>query len=111
MEEATKKKSTSRRPTPRPGPPEPIIPKLVRIGRTKKQRIRKLKQGRGPLMTEIQQIVDHELAKLGPPEEGKTYQPVVVVYQQKKKKRKKRKRRRGDFLSLGFPLSTKKMYR
>lgn len=60
-----------------------VVP-TVKLGRVKKSQVKKLKNGHGKLMDEVQQIVDNELAKLPAAPQGKSYQPVVILFRRTK---------------------------
>ena len=60
------------------------VPIIVDVGRRSKKSIRKLKQGRGPLLDDVEYAVDQVRAQLGDIAEGKEVLPVVVLVREKK---------------------------
>jgi hypothetical protein len=69
--------------------PGVTIPIVVDLGKTKKKRIKELKEGRGALVTEIQQVVAEARERLGPDAKDKELIPVAVVYRRQAPRRKK----------------------
>lgn len=70
--------------------PESIVPVIVDVGKTKKNRVKKLKQGEGPLMDEVEAVIDEVCESLGDQGKGKTILPVVLIYRERRKKKKSR---------------------
>lgn len=68
---------------------ERLAPVLVDLGKVKKKEVRQLKEGRGALVGEVQEVLADVRQSLGPEAAGRELVPVVLVY------RKKRKRRGG----------------
>jgi hypothetical protein len=66
----------------------PSQPLFIDLGKVKRKRVRELKEGRGPLVAEVQQAVEAVRRDLGPEAEGKELLPVVVLYQRKPRKPK-----------------------
>ena len=79
-------------------------PVVVDLGKQKKRDINDLKNGCGPLMTEVDAAVEGARGKLSDGDKSKPVIPVVVIY------RKKRKRR-GGRSSLLSPLNPFSMFR
>lgn len=69
---------------------EPI---LIKLGKQKRKRIKKLMNGGGKLWIEVQDVIDEATTMLGDEIEGKTIVPLILVYE----KKPKRKRPRGFF--------------
>jgi hypothetical protein len=67
------------------------VPIVVDLGRKRRKRIRQLKQGRGPLLDEVRNVLDQVTAGMGAEAADKHFVPVVLIYG------KKRKRGRGLF--------------
>ena len=81
-------------------------PVVVDLGKQKKRDINDLKNGCGPLMTEVNTAVEGARGKLADGDKNKPVVPVVVIY------RKKRKRGRGrGGSSLLSPLNPFGMFR
>lgn len=68
---------------------ESLTPVLIDLGKVKGKTVRRFKEGRGPLVGEIQQVLADVRQSLGPETGGRDLVPIVLVY------RKKRKRRGG----------------
>ncbi|MEO1514695.1 MAG: hypothetical protein AAFV95_06770 [Bacteroidota bacterium] len=66
-------------------------PKVIRLGISSKNDIKKMKKGYGPLVSEIEQIAAMTKATNRDPD-GKEIHPVVLVYREEEKKEKKEKR-------------------
>ncbi|MCP4428659.1 MAG: hypothetical protein GY803_29585 [Chloroflexi bacterium] len=66
---------------------EIITPVIIDLGKTKPKRIKSLKQGRGPLMDEVIDVLDEVMEELGEELSGKMLVPIVMVYGRKRKKR------------------------
>jgi len=64
---------------------EHVVPVIVDAGSQSKAHIRQLKEGRGPLMQEIDEIVAETKSSTTVPAGGVL--PLVVVYRQKSKRR------------------------
>jgi hypothetical protein len=69
---------------------EHVVPVIVEAGSQSKAHIRQLKEGRGPLMQEIDEIVAETKATATVPAGGVL--TVVVVYRRKSSKRRNRMR-------------------
>jgi hypothetical protein len=67
-------------------PAEVTQPIVVDLGKAKKKRIRQLKRGRGPLVLEVQDVVNEVSASLGEEGAGKQLVPIVVLYRRKQRK-------------------------
>jgi len=80
------------------------VPVVIDLGKQKKRDINDLKNGCGPLMTEVDAAVEGARGKLADGDKTKPVVPVVVIY------RKKRKRRGGGS-SLLSPLNPFGMFR
>jgi hypothetical protein len=76
-----------------------VVPVIVDAGSQTKGSIRRLKEGRGPLMQEIDEIVQETRASSTVPAGGVL--PVVIVYRQKSRKRSR----------LRIPLSPLDLFR
>jgi len=70
--------------------PNTPVPFVVDLGKARRGAVRKLKQGRGRLWEEAQDVIDEVRAGLGPEASGKEIVPVILVY-----RKKGRRRRRG----------------
>lgn len=68
---------------------ESLAPVLIDLGKVKGKTVRRFKEGRGPLVGEIQQVLADVRQSLGSETGGRELVPIVLVY------RKKRKRRSG----------------
>lgn len=66
-------------------PSPPIIVDLGKVGR---KQIKKLKQGRGPLAMEVDEVIEALRRELGEETAGKEIVPVVLLYRRKRKKKK-----------------------
>lgn len=76
---------------------ESLAPVLFDLGKIKGKTVRQFKEGRGPLVGEVQQVLAEVRQSLGPETAGKELVPVVLVY------RKKRKRNKGGGGGSMFP--------
>lgn len=65
------------------------VPFVVDLGKARRSAVRKLKQGRGRLMEEAQDVIDEVRAGLGGEGEGKEIVPIIMVYRKKNKKKRK----------------------
>lgn len=70
---------------------EPVVPIVIDLGKARAKRIKKLKNGEGPLMAEVDDVVKDVQDRLGEEAKGVKLVPIVIIY------RKKRKRRGGGF--------------
>jgi hypothetical protein len=68
---------------------EALAPVLIDLGRVKGKTVRQFKEGRGPMVTDVQEVLAEVRQTLGPDSATKELVPIVVVY------RKKRKRKGG----------------
>ena len=68
---------------------EALAPVLIDLGRVKGKTVRQFKEGRGPMVTDVQEVLAEVRQTLGPDAATKELVPIVVVY------RKKRKRKGG----------------
>ena len=75
---------------------EAQTPVIVDLGKRKRRAIRDLKNGRGYLMSEVDQAVSRARSALPDAEQNKPVVPVVILY------RKKRRRRGGGRGSVPF---------
>lgn len=66
---------------------ESLPPVVVDLGKVKRKRIRQLKQGRGPLLDEVDHVVDTVRRNLGD-DEAKEILPVVILYRRRPKKKR-----------------------
>lgn len=74
--------------------PAPVI---VDLGSKKKKAINRLKDGRGPLMNEVEQAIEQVRSSLDDQDKNKQIIPVLVIY--------KKKRKRGSSMLRPFPRS------
>jgi len=65
----------------------PSPPIIVDLGKVGGKRIKQLKQGRGPLAAEVDQVIEAVRSELGEDGEGKEILPVVLLYRRKRKKK------------------------
>jgi Family of unknown function (DUF6200) len=79
-------------------------PVVVDLGKQKKRDINDLKNGCGPLMTEVDAAVERARGKLSDGDKNRPVVPVVVIYRKKGK-------RRGGGSSLLSPLNPFGMFR
>ncbi len=61
-------------------------PIVVSLGKEGRKRIRRLKRGRGKLMTEVEHVMDQVRANFGEYAEDKVFVPVVLVYRRKQRR-------------------------
>lgn len=68
----------------------PILnaPVILDLGKTKRKKIKQLRQGRGKLLGDVEDAMKEISASLGDQADGKQLVPVVLVYKQKTKKRR-----------------------
>lgn len=69
---------------------EALAPVLIDLGKVKGKTVRQFKEGRGRLVTDVQEVLAEVRQTLGPDGATKELVPIVIVY------RKKRKRRGGN---------------
>ena len=69
------------------------VPFVVDLGKARRGAVRKLKQGRGRLYEEAQDVIDEVRAGLGSEGNGKEIVPIILVYRKKNRK----KRGKGGF--------------
>lgn len=62
-----------------------LVPVIVDLGSTTKKKADRLKKGKGPLMDEVESVIDEVVEALPEHVDGKTILPVVVLYRRKKK--------------------------
>ena len=62
-------------------------PVVLDLGKRGKKTIRRLRQGRGPAMAEVMDVMERVQAELGDDAQGKVLLPVVVVYGRKRRRR------------------------
>jgi hypothetical protein len=60
---------------------------LVDAGKRRKKAIKLLKRGEGPLIAEIDSILDEVRRELGPAGEGREILPVVLLYRERPRRR------------------------
>lgn len=80
---------------PRIGSEGVATPIVVELGKRRRKQIKKLRNGEGPLVKEVADVIDQVRAELGDELNGKVLLPVVVVY--RKKSRRARSTLRGPF--------------
>jgi hypothetical protein len=61
-------------------------PLVLDLGKRGKKTIRRLRQGRGPAMAEVMDVMEQVQAQLGDDAQGKVLLPVVVVYGRKRRR-------------------------
>jgi hypothetical protein len=69
-------------------PAEADRPIVIDLGKEKRKRIKQLKQGQGPLVTELDATLAEVIRQLGDAADGKQFVPVVVVWERKPKRRR-----------------------
>lgn len=62
--------------------PAPVI---VDLGSASRKAIKRLKEGRGKLMLEVEQAIEQARARLSDEERNKQMLPVVVIYKKKRR--------------------------
>ena len=80
---------------------EPVAsaPVILDLGRASRKSIKRLKQGKGKLLDDVQEAMREVRTSLGAQADGKQLVPVVVLYQ------KRSKRRRGGALLPILPFA------
>ena len=73
-------------------------PIILDVGKASRKRVRQLKQGRGKLLSDVQDALAEVTSTLGEQAEGKQLVPVVLVYRRKNKGG----RSRGNLLPILF---------
>ncbi|MCG8467658.1 MAG: hypothetical protein MJB57_05525 [Gemmatimonadetes bacterium] len=68
--------------------PGDYTPILMDLGKAKRKRVKKLKQGRGPLIRKIGEALDEHVAMLEVPQDAHIV-PVIVVVEKKQKRRRR----------------------
>ena len=61
-------------------------PIVVDLGRCRRKQIKLLKRGEGPLVKEVDEVIEQVRAALAQDLEGKTLVPLVLIYRQKRKR-------------------------
>ncbi|MCB0840931.1 MAG: hypothetical protein KDE26_29465 [Bacteroidetes bacterium] len=64
-----------------------ISPKVIRLGRVTKNKLKKFKNGHGKMANEFDQILDRVRSQYAN-EDGQEVHPVVVFYREKERKKK-----------------------
>ena len=67
----------------------PAPPIIIDLGKVKKKKVRQLKEGRGELTLEVQQVLADTRANLGTDGGSKELVPVILVYQRKRGRKRK----------------------
>ncbi len=62
------------------------LPIVVDVGKASKKAIRRLKEGTGKLMAQVDQAIEEVRVSLPDEDKGKPFIPVIVVYRKKRKK-------------------------
>jgi hypothetical protein len=70
-------------------------PILLDLGKIRGKVVRQFREGRGPLVDEVRQILAESRKNLGAETATKELVPIVLVYEKKRKRRK-----RGNFFPL-----------
>ena len=65
-------------------------PVILDLGRTRRNRVRQLKKGRGKLLEDVKDALAEATEALGEQAEGQQLLPVILIY-----RRRRRKRNRG----------------
>lgn len=65
-----------------------MVPVLLEVGKRKGKHIKDLKQGRGPLMDEVEKTLENVRAQLKAEGDNKELLPLVLVYKQKAKRKR-----------------------
>ncbi len=77
------------RPAPLMSSARPIsTPIVVSLGKKKKKTIKRLKRGKGPAMSEVNDVIAQVYANLGDHADGKLIVPVVMIYKAKQRRRR-----------------------
>ncbi len=58
-------------------------PIIISLGKKKKKTIKRLKRGKGPAMSEVNEVIAQVQANLGDHADGKMIVPVVIIYKEK----------------------------
>lgn len=61
-------------------------PVIIELGKTSKKNIRRLKQGRGKLLGDVEDAIHQVKSSLGDQANGKQLVPVVLVYRRRRKR-------------------------
>jgi hypothetical protein len=61
---------------------------IVDLGSATKKKVDRLKKGKGPLMEELESVIDEVMEALPEHVDGKTILPVVAIYRKKSKRSK-----------------------
>jgi hypothetical protein len=67
-------------------PAEAHRPIVIDLGKRKRKRIKELKEGRGPLVADVNATMAETVRQMGGTAGGKQFVPVVVVFERKPKK-------------------------
>jgi hypothetical protein len=71
-----------------PAPATTADPVVIDLGKVKRKEIKALKQGHGPLLDELANVIAQVRDGLGSEAAGKTILPLVVIYRPRAKRRK-----------------------
>ncbi len=63
-------------------------PIIVDLGRKSRKKIKDLKNGRGPLWNDVQDVIDEVKESMGDEAAGKVFVPVVMVYRTRPKRQR-----------------------
>jgi hypothetical protein len=66
---------------------EPITPVVVDLGKQRSKKLRDLKNGEGPLLQDVHQVIE-ELRAKSPELASKELVPVVIIYRKKPKRKR-----------------------
>lgn len=80
--------------------PQTLVPVIVDVGRIRKKNIDRLKDGHGPVMREVRDVVDEVSTALADRVGDRPILPVVLIYKEKRSSR----RRGGGFSLFPFPM-------
>ena len=67
-------------------PVETNRPIVVDLGKRKRKKIKQLKQGRGPLVADVDATIAETIRQMGAAASGKEFVPVVVLFERKPEK-------------------------
>jgi len=81
--------ATKTEPKPEPEVSETLPPVVVDLGKVPRKRVKQLRRGRGPLVGEIEEVVEDVRQQLGDEADGKSVLPIVLLYRSKPKRKKR----------------------
>lgn len=68
---------------------EVVTPVVVEMGKLSRKQLRAFKNGEGPLMNDVLDVLEEVAVGMGEEAESRTFVPVVMVFEKRPKKKKR----------------------